>query len=200
MFYEWTSVFPELQRFLPHLDEIQREVEESTTVWEDWPERYLYSEQASWKVIPFCATFPGNDPSATKWNQYFIDKFPLTHGLVKSIPNLRTAGFSKLGPHTSLHLHRGWAKLSNHVLRCHLPIQVPNGDILCGVICDNKVEFHKRGEWTVFDDSKQHKAFNHSDQERVVLLLDIARPTGVPLGTSTVEMSTELCTFLDSFR
>lgn len=200
MFYEWVSVYPELSRFIPYLDDIQRELQQSTTLWEDWPERYLYSDQSSWKVIPFCATFPGNDPDARRWNRYFVEKFPVTCDLLKTIPNLRTAGFSKLGPHTSLDFHRGWAQLSNHVLRCHLPICVPNGQILCGVICDRDVSFHKRGEWMVFDDSKRHKAFNHSDEDRIVLLLDIERPARIPKGISNIGISTELCTFLDSFR
>jgi len=199
MFYEWSSIYPELGVFLPMMDEIQHELQESNLVWKEWPERYLYPKNASWTVIPFCATFPGNDPAAMKWNPYFVDKFPVVCELLRRIPGLRTAGFSKLGPHTSLQFHKGWADLSNHVLRCHLPIQVPVGDIVCGVLCDGNIQFHKRGEWVVFDDSKRHKAFNHSDEERTVLLLDIQRPDSVPKGTSTVMMSGELHTFLRSF-
>jgi aspartyl/asparaginyl beta-hydroxylase (cupin superfamily) len=198
VFYHWKQLYPELATFLPAIEDIERELNASS-LWQDWPETYLYETGASWKVIPFCATFPGNDASATRWNPHFLQRFPVTVGLLKQIPNLRTAGFSKLGPHTSLDYHHGWADLSNHVLRCHLPITVPKGDVLCGVICETDFQFHKRGEWMVFDDSKRHKAFNHSEDDRVVLIVDLQRPSYIPKGTSDVEMSSELNVFLDAF-
>ena len=197
-FYNWRSVYPELAVFLPFLHEIETELRASP-VWQDWPETYLYDRNESWKVIPFCATFPGNDASATKWNQQGLSSFPRTVELLKQIPNLRSAGFSKLGPHTSLAYHRGWAKLSNYVLRCHFPVIVPKGDILCGVVCENDFQFYTKGEWMVFDDSKTHKAFNHSNEDRVVLIVDIQRPSYIQLGRSEIEMSSQLNLFLDAF-
>ena len=198
-FYDWKSIYPDLTVFLPFLHVIEEELR-SAPVWQDWPETYLYEQGASWKVIPFCATFPGNDPTATRWNHKFLRYFPKTVNLLKQIPSIRTAGFSKLGPHTSLDYHYGWSALSNYVLRCHLPIIVPKGEILCGVICDNDFQFHKRGEWMVFDDSKQHKAFNHSDEDRIVLIVDIQRPPYIRRGSSEVEMSSQLNLFLDAFN
>ena len=47
---------------------------------------------------------------------------PQTYDLLRQIPNIRTALFSRLGPQTTLSNHRGWADLSNHVLRIHLPL------------------------------------------------------------------------------
>jgi hypothetical protein len=197
-FYDWKQLYPELSIFSSSLHEIERELQVSS-VWQDWPETYLYRPGQSWKVIPFCATFPGDDATATKWNHPMVSRFPRTVELLRQIPNVRTAGFSKLGSHTSLEYHQGWAALSNHVLRCHFPILVPEVNVTCGVICENGFQFHRRGEWMVFDDSKLHKAFNHSDEDRVVLIVDMARPSFIQKGRSAVGMSPQLNLFLDAF-
>lgn len=49
--------------------------------------------------------------------------------LKKVGPTLRTALFSKLGPGARISSHRGWADLANHVLRCHLGLVVPPGEV-----------------------------------------------------------------------
>lgn len=51
---------------------------------------------------------------------------------------------------------------------------------------------HREGEWIIFDDSKMHMAENTTTGDRIVLIMDIVRPDWVPLGTSTVEDTTEL--------
>ena len=65
-------------------------------------------------------TFPANDPSATVWVERECSRLPLATRLLRAIPGVRTALFSRLGPGTRLAPHRGWASLANHVLRCHL--------------------------------------------------------------------------------
>ena len=55
----------------------------------------------------------------------------------------------------------------------------------CGLVVDNEVRFHQSSRILVFDDSKIHSAFNHSPAcSRTVLIFDIARPEGLPLGTA----------------
>ncbi|CAM9506624.1 unnamed protein product, partial [Ectocarpus sp. 8 AP-2014] len=63
-----------------------------------------------------------------------------------------------------------------------------------------QVRHHVEGEIIVFDDSKLHKAFNESSGERLVLIVDILRPPGVPLGTADGEHTPELDAFIDAFR
>jgi hypothetical protein len=58
------------------------------------------------QVFPFCYTFPGNDPSKTEWVDTSMAQCPLTTAVLKSIPGLRTALFSRLGPHTVLGTHQ----------------------------------------------------------------------------------------------
>ena len=70
---------------------------------------------------------------------------------------------------------------------------------LCGTWVDGCVETHEEGRVICFDDSKVHRAFNYSNEERVVLIIDLARPEGLPLGTATGGHSDELDDFINEF-
>jgi aspartyl/asparaginyl beta-hydroxylase (cupin superfamily) len=107
---------------------------------------------------------------------------PKTVALLKRVPGVRTALLSKLGPGTVLGAHRGWADLSNHILRTHLGLIVPGDGAQCGTWVQGEVRHHAEREIIVFDDSLLHKAFNETEEERVVLIVDVARPPGVPKG------------------
>lgn len=63
-----------------------------------------------------------------------------------------------------------------------------------------QVQHHAEGEIIVFDDSKLHKAFNESSGERLVLIVDILRPPGIPLGTADGDHTPELDGFINAFR
>lgn len=59
---------------------------------------------------------------------------------------------------------------------------------------------HREGEWLVFDDSKMHLAENNTSSERIVLILDILRPSWIPQGTSTVEDTSELKSLIAEYE
>lgn len=105
--------------------------------------------------------------------------------------------FSRLSPETTLEAHTGWEDLANHVYRLHLPLLVPPGG-LCGTWVDGVVETHEVGRPLCFDDSKVHRAFNYSHEDRIVLILDIARPSALPIGTATGGHTDELDHFIQS--
>jgi len=69
---------------------------------------------------------------------------------------------------------------------------------LCGTWVDGCVETHDEGCVISFDDSKVHRAFNYSDEDRIVLIIDLARPLGLPMGTATGGHSDELDEFINS--
>jgi aspartyl/asparaginyl beta-hydroxylase (cupin superfamily) len=52
----------------------------------------------------------------------------------------------------------------------------------------------------VFDDSKKHYAFNTTDEERIVLIVDLMRPSHIPIGTAVGEHTPELDAFISRFR
>lgn len=205
-FYNWKEVYPFLQPVRDNIGTIIEEVKAATR-WHAWPEQALYNADAGddWKVFPFCHTFPATDSKATTWLPRHVAECPRTAGLLASIPGLRTALVSRLGPGTSLTAHRGWAALANHVLRIHLPLVVPrieeDDEPCCGLACESVVQHHKEGEFLVFDDSKLHMAFNdHPTASRVVLIFDIMRPAGLPLGLAEGDTTEELSAFIEYFN
>lgn len=200
-FYDWKQTFPFLQEtLLARRQEIIQELlmGHDGYHWTPWPEKNLYNTGGDWKTIPLLCTFPGNDETKKKWMN--TDIFPNTITILKNIPGIRTALFSKLSPGTTLTLHRGWKQLSNFVLRCHLAIDLPQA-ISCGIMVDNEVRFITNEKCLlVFDDSKNHLAFNHDkENERVVLIVDIVRPLWVELGESDVSYTSELIKFEEEY-
>lgn len=182
------DIYPELADLAKHTDVIRREITQRLK-WYEWPERHLYNADASWHVYPLY----GFDT----WIEENCAQVPVTTRLLKSIPGLRTAVFSRLAPGTTLNPHYGWAGLANGVLRCHLGVVVPDG---CGIWVEGESRQQHPATWLVFDDSRLHSGFNGSNQPRIVLLLDIDRPAGVPGGTSTYEQTEERDQFVKYFK
>jgi Aspartyl/Asparaginyl beta-hydroxylase len=227
-FYDWKEVYPYLEPLLG----LTKEILDELIAYErrkpdglfDWPEKNLWDPERgeSWRVLPFVYTFPGNDPSKSAWVESAAKACPFTESLLRKIPGIRTALFSKMGPQTELTPHQGWADLSNHVLRIHLPLYVPalpqpegSGRRLlsdeerqcCGLQVEGSaaapggVRYHKMGDFIVFDDSKMHMAFNrHPTESRYVLIFDLQRPEGLPLGDATGAMTGELEGLIEYFR
>jgi Aspartyl/Asparaginyl beta-hydroxylase len=172
--------------------------------WPAWPEKNHYSstsnsdDAAPWTVFPLCHCFPANKIENRKWIQSTCAFVVETVSLLKEHlgDHLRTALFSRLSPETVLEAHTGWEDLANYVYRIHLPLVVPSGG-LCGTWVDGVVETHEEGRLICFDDSKIHRAFNYSKQERIVLILDIARPAVLPIGTAIGGHTNELDDFIN---
>jgi aspartyl/asparaginyl beta-hydroxylase (cupin superfamily) len=202
-FYDPYKTFPFIEELLSHYKTIYNEMK-SAKEWYDWPEENLYDKNNGhkWKVLPFCYTFPANDESKIKWVDSSKSICPKTVAILKEIPGIRTALFSRMGPNTILVPHQGWADLSNHVLRIHFPLYVPDeNDNPCGVVVDNEIQYHKTKKFIVFDDSKSHYAFNkHNTKSRYVLIFDIIRPDGFAKGISKIDMTKNLDSFIDYFN
>lgn len=203
-FFYWRDIFPECQILYDNIDIIRRE-SEAIGNWVPWPEDHFnlgddVDNTRDWTVFPLLHTFPALDESKKSWIASTCALAPETTRMLKTIPNLRTALFSKLGPGTKLSSHTGWADLANYVLRCHLCLDIPR-DGTSGLLVDGEIQYHKQGQIIVFDDSKPHRAFNMSQSfDRVVLIFDILRPEGMPIGTATGEHTPELENFVARFK
>ena len=125
-----------------------------------WPETFLYDN--SWTVFGLVHN--------AKAMPLGIALCPKTYALLKDIPDLLTAGFSKLSPKTTIFPHRG-----NNIpprYRCHLGMIVPQH--CCFTVVGQDYSWKER-EWLCFDDAEEHSATNQSDEDRIVLLIDILK-------------------------
>jgi len=128
-------------------------------VW-PWPDKDLYNK--GWKAIGL--VYKGRDDY--HYTKMVRDLFPITNKLVKSIPGVYIAGFSILEPKTRIYPHTGY---TTAVYRSHLGLITPKGAWI--EVAGEKVEW-EQGKMFVFDDTVTHNAYNGSDEERVILMVD----------------------------
>ena len=128
-------------------------------IW-PWPEKELYDK--GWKAVGLI--YKGRDDF--RYTQEVKKQFPITNSLVTKIPGVYMAGFSILEPKTRIYPHKGY---THDVFRSHLGLITPKGAWL--EVDGERVEW-QQGKMFVFDDMVTHSAYNGSDEERVILLLD----------------------------
>lgn len=111
----------------------------------------------------------------TYGNDYFPEAenlAPKTTALLKTIPEIKLAMFSILGPRTKIKPHRGPYK---GALRYHLGLECPRSD-LCFIKVDGNKYIWRNGEDVMFDDTYVHEVVNDTDERRIILFCDFLRP------------------------
>lgn len=103
---------------------------------------------------------------------------PRTAALVEQVPGVVSASFSLLQPASRISAHHG---IFAGVLRYHLGLIVPRQRDLCGIRIDGETHHWQEGKSLLFDDTRRHEAWNSTDEDRIVLLLDVKRPLPAPL-------------------
>ena len=159
----WRSVLGELDNLL------YNEAANDKSYFEPWPETEIYN--GNWDV--FGLYFQGR--KFTK-NCEFC---PKTTELIESVPGMTTAGFSALEPGTEILPHVGY---SDEVLRCHLGLITPKPvesqqSLLatCALKVEDEIFVWTEGKAFVFDDTKEHSAWNYGDRTRFILLIDFKK-------------------------
>ena len=210
-FFNVNDIFPQLNSIEPLRNEIDKEInmllsDEKKHLWHDWPEKNLYDEEKinnnsflkpnTWKIFPFYA-----------FGVWVNDNCAMVPNLTQFIkglgPTMKLATLSRLSPGMKLKTHRGWGNHSNHVLRCHYGVRIPTTpENSCYVGVENERQYHENGKWLVFDDSLNHMAENMSttEEDRLVLIVDLQRPENIPLGTSVQGDTKELLDLVDYFK
>ncbi|ODC04765.1 aspartyl beta-hydroxylase [Terasakiispira papahanaumokuakeensis] len=119
----------------------------------------------------------------TGWKRYYLKWYgadlnsaqitcPKTLALLNTLPNVKGAMFAMLPPGARLVRHRDPYAGS---LRYHLGLQTPESDD-CFIEVDGERYSWRNGEAVMFDETYIHYAENKTDQDRIVLFLDIERP------------------------
>ena len=89
---------------------------------------------------------------------------------IKEIPNIINAGFSCLEPNVETSLHKGH---NNKIVRVHIPMIIPDGDTAIKI--DNKIVKWHNNDYFIFDDTFYHQAWNRTNNNRIVLLIDVLK-------------------------
>ncbi len=165
--FEWVALLEkEWQLVRAELEAIIEQTRHSIPVnWTAAHPAYVqsdYTQGASWKTFEFM--FFGIR------NRQNCARCPHTTRLLQQIPELVTAQFSMLEPHTHIKPHKGYSRM---VLRNHLALIVPEPE-LCALRIETETRHWQEGAVMVFDDSFEHEAWNKSDKRRAVLMFDIA--------------------------
>lgn len=100
--------------------------------------------------------------------------FKNTNAIIQSIPNVTSVMFSVLKKDTHILPHRGIYK---GLLRCHLGLIIPTKKEECYLVVNGNIKNWEVGKCFIFDDTFEHEAFNKTNEERVVLIIDFLRPT-----------------------
>ena len=108
-------------------------------------------------------------------NETILHACPTATTVIERHDTVRTlAGLtyiSRLRGNTHIAAHSG---PTNMRLRCHLGIVVPDGD--CALRVGDTTRQWQPGRCTVFDDSFEHEAWNRTESDRIVLIVDLWHP------------------------
>jgi aspartate beta-hydroxylase len=110
---------------------------------------------------------------------------PVTARAIESPEVMRAPGgliyVSRMRAGTHIRPHRGPTNLR---VRCHLGIQVPDGD--CAIRVGEEARTWREGRCLVFDDHFEHEAWNRTSEDRTVLIVDLWHPALTPTEVSLV--------------
>jgi aspartyl/asparaginyl beta-hydroxylase (cupin superfamily) len=118
------------------------------------------------------------------WRSFFLRAYdyavpanmarcPGTAAALATIPTLNSAFFSILSPRAHIPEHRGPSK---GIITCHLTLQAPSADGCRLRIAGREVGWAE-GEFLILDDSYRHEVWNDTDETKVVLLIQVRRPS-----------------------
>jgi len=132
--------------------------------FEPWIEKDLYEESRpdGWDVAPLL--IGGN------YIEKKCKRAPFLFEIIKSIPQLVSASYSCLKPGTHIVPHKGYDEYSEEILRYHMGLIIPKGDL--GIRVNTEIKVWKEGEAFIFDDFLTHEAWNFTNEYRYVLICD----------------------------
>lgn len=161
--------------------------------------------EADWKkaraeldaILPYAAHLPNYQDISREitaisqddgWKTYFFYAYgikapancrrcPETAKLLKRIPGMKTGFYSILAPGKRLPPHHGPFK---GVLRLHLALLIPEPAEKCGIRVGTETCHWQEGKVMIFDETYEHEAWNDTEGLRVVLFVDVLRPTRFP--------------------
>lgn len=180
LFYAFSRVKNE-----PYID--VKEFPELTVLQDNWEiirdEAIALDEDKAIKSSDALDDLGFNSFFKTGWKRFYLQWYgsslpsalatcPKTVALLSNIPSVKGAMFAMLPPGARLVKHRDPYAGS---LRYHLGLVTPNDDN-CFINVDGDAYSWRDGEAVMFDETFIHYAENQTEQNRIVLFLDVKRP------------------------
>ena len=125
----------------------------------------LVEDQNDWKTI-----------SVKAWGVNNYKKFksiPKTMELFNSIPGLVSLSFNLLKAGSEIEPHHGD---TSSTIRGHLGMVIPDQLPKVGFRVDGQERSWQSGKVLLFSDAHIHEAWNHSSEDRIILLFDVVKP------------------------
>lgn len=166
-----------------NFNEIKNELEQYLSKYEleSYFRTSIVTKKNSWKTI-----------ALKNWGIDIFKKqiyFPRTTLLLNKYPQIVSASFNLLLAHSKINKHSGD---TNGFYRCHLGIKIPGSLPNCGFKVREKEVSWKENEWIVFMDAYEHEAWNETDSDRYIFVIDVLKDEFIShknLITSTVKTS-----------
>ncbi|HEU4719239.1 MAG TPA: aspartyl/asparaginyl beta-hydroxylase domain-containing protein [Bacteroidia bacterium] len=106
-------------------------------------------------------------------NEELCRAVPAIDDFIWSVPGMLSGGLSLLKAETDILPHFGD---TDAVMRCHLGLVIPAPLPECGLEVNGEQRSWEKGKWLLFCDAHYHRAWNHTKQTRIVLIVDVLRP------------------------
>jgi hypothetical protein len=118
-----------------------------------------------------------------------MSSHPQLYNLLKTVPDIERVFFKQITPTTETPKKRGSTNISNHTLRCVLPIHQPTAN-KSSMWLDGESRFYSSKKWIIYDDSRESSMHNkHKNKSLDLLVVDITRPIKIPVGISNITHS-----------
>ncbi len=168
--YFWNKAdFPWIEQAEDNWSDIEAELQRITSKglssFETYKNEERQSEAGKWKTTGF---YFWSRPHTTNLKQY-----PQIAEWLNSIPHLVGATLNLLEPQGRVEPHCGE---TNGNIRIQFGVVIPEPLPVCGFKVGNEDRGWEEGKALLFTDAHRHTAWNHSDQRRFLLILDIIRP------------------------
>lgn len=98
--------------------------------------------------------------------------FPYTTSLLNKYPQIVSASFNLLEPKSKILPHCGD---TNAIYRCHLGLDIPAGLPEAGLKVKGESRGWENNQWIIFMDAYMHEAWNDTDKNRYIFLIDVIR-------------------------
>lgn len=112
--------------------------------------------------------------------------FPQTWSILKEVPGITGISFNLLEPETTIKPHVG---NTNAIIRCHMGLVIPGQVPRCGFRVGAETRSWQNGKFLMFCDAHQHTAWNNTNENRYILVVDFMRPE---FRTSTLATSSRV--------